>query len=452
MPVTRSPSRPVSGSPAYSPDDLPAYRGGSGGSAPPPPIGCTITLTGAIASLFGGTALTISGQTVSYTNAGAGAYAASQPIGQAYPIDWTGERIVENRRVSGSSSDAQHGIAVVRSDFGALVEARWGGVEWETTAFGTFPGSPTDRVAIGIRGDGTACVYQNGVRVKSGALFNPGTDNIFISAFVQDVDGESAEWEIITEGSQMTQYVDASLLDWCGQDTVPVWTPDSVLQSGDQAFWAVLTDSGVQYEDASLTTEQTGTGLVGGIRNQSAIGTATLTQATTGDKFSRTSEGLLYRSGSVTTQRMLFGGLTININNGVTVAWAGRTGSGTSGVAVGGENGHLQMSRSSGNFSVRVGGTTSLNVATDIANGQNRNCMATGLQTANGAERWMDGESKGIFSPNNSTTTFSAICIGTGTATATLGTAGEFYWRRIFICNRDLRAHAAQINAWLEAQ
>jgi hypothetical protein len=420
--------------------------------APPPPIGCAITLTGDIAGAFSGTALTISGQTVSYTTAGSGVYVASQPIGQAYPVDWAGERIVEARRVSASSSAAKWGIAVVRSDIGAVVAARWNGTLWETDTFGDIPGAPTDIMAIGIRDDGAATVYQNGVAVASGAVFDPTTDSIFIAAFVQDVDGESAEWEIITEGSQMTQYVDASLLDWCGQDTVPVWTPDSVLQSGDQAFWAVLTDSGVQYEDASLTTEQTGTGLVGGIRNQSSIGTATLTQSTTGDKFSRTSEGLLYRSGSVTTQRMLFGGLTIDINNGFTMAWAGRMGSGTGGVAVGGESLHLLMSRSSANFNVRVGGTTNVNAATDIANGQNRTCMATGLQTANGAERWMDGDSKGTFSPSNSTTTFSAICIGTGTATATLGTAGEFYWRRIFICNRDLRAHAAKINAWLEAQ
>jgi hypothetical protein len=32
--ISRSPSRPASGSPAYSPDDRPQYRGGSGGSVP----------------------------------------------------------------------------------------------------------------------------------------------------------------------------------------------------------------------------------------------------------------------------------------------------------------------------------------------------------------------------------------------------------------------------------
>lgn len=36
MPVTRSPSFPPSGPPSYSPDNLPVYRGGSGGSAPVP--------------------------------------------------------------------------------------------------------------------------------------------------------------------------------------------------------------------------------------------------------------------------------------------------------------------------------------------------------------------------------------------------------------------------------
>lgn len=36
MSVTRSPARPPSGPPVYHPDDLPVYRGGSGGAAPAP--------------------------------------------------------------------------------------------------------------------------------------------------------------------------------------------------------------------------------------------------------------------------------------------------------------------------------------------------------------------------------------------------------------------------------
>lgn len=227
------------------------------------------------------------------------------------------------------------------------------------------------------------------------------------------------------------------------------WTPDDVLVEGDQAFWAIMTDSGTLYEDAALNTEQTSTGLVGGVKNRSQISSATLTQATTGDKFSRTAEGLLYRSGTTSTQRMLFGGLTININTGFTAAASFRTGSGIDGVAFGGESLHFLMSRSSANFNVRTGGTTIRSCATDITNNQDRTCMMSGTLGTSSAERWMDGVSQGVYSPDNSTTTFSALTIGTGTATATLGTAGEFSWRRIFICNRDLRAHEAEINAWL---
>lgn len=217
MPVTRSPTRPVSGSPAYSPDNLPVYRGGAGGAAPAP--SCTIALTDPTATV-GGLPLTVDGQTVSYTNAaGINYYAAEDLAG--YPIDWVGERLVEVRMdVYGSGLQK---VAILDSALSLAAELYWNGTEWRSDVAGEAEqlhgGTISQRAAIGIDGaTGDVSLYVDGAMVRSAvAFFTPGIDNILIFAAGTNLDaGTSGQWGVITDKDDFAATYVGDKLDWCG--------------------------------------------------------------------------------------------------------------------------------------------------------------------------------------------------------------------------------------------
>jgi hypothetical protein len=316
-------------------------------------------------------------------------------VAQAYPIDWAGERIAEARRVSASSPAAKWGIAVVRSDIGALVAARWNGTLWETDTFGDIPGAPTDIMAIGIRDDGAATVYQNGVAVASGAVFDPTTDNIFIAAFVQDVDGESAEWQIITEGSQMTQYVDASLRDWCGQDTVPVWTPDELAAAGRDSFWTDLDQPETKYQDTLLTTSAGVADPLGGIRNLSAISTTpTLSQATTANKWVVDANGYAYRTGSVNTANLGLNAFTVNVRTGALFGWKFTNGITGDSHFIGGST-TCRIWRQGSTIGLRYGSSSTLSFSSTAEALNNASTLVVASGTGDRVYVYLDGEELG---------------------------------------------------------
>ena len=211
--------------------------------APPAPV-CTITLTDSIATTAGAYPLTIDGQTVSYIADDDYANGlASQPLAQAYPIDWAGERVF-GMLISTAPATASTGIALVKSDLSKIAQISYNSLssEWESSAEG-LPAAPETAGAstlfgsIGIDGaTGDVTWYVNGTPVRSvSAYFNPATDNVVIAAVGNSlVNGESAEWTVVTNGADFqATYTDPALRDWCGQDTVPVISGALVTSDGD---------------------------------------------------------------------------------------------------------------------------------------------------------------------------------------------------------------------------
>lgn len=202
-----------------------------------PPIGCSITLTGDIAAVFGAEPLDISGQTVSKTvpETPADTYAAGGP---AVPVSWTGWRGFAYKAsvYSSASGMSSHSVGLYGPSVPAGIQVFWNefSSEWfinpnslpDTIKSGTFDEK------VGIRVDGATGdveVYVGGV-VKTKADY-PSLGGVFSGADIEPVamfggtgagnltEGDTYAAQIFTAAADLTDVgFPAGTLDWCGNE------------------------------------------------------------------------------------------------------------------------------------------------------------------------------------------------------------------------------------------
>ena len=233
MSVTRNPARPCAGSPAYSPDNLPVYRGGSAGGAPAPV--CEITITGDIAGDLGGQPLDISGQDVSITVPASppNFYAAGGP---AATVSWSGWRVFEFAATTYSTAgNSYHTAFAINSAYTKSVQATWeeaSGV-WliliNSGFIGTLSGTATSTTGIAINGSsGDAELYLDAHTITKadsgysglGALFSgdnaqPACTFGTSSPTLSEGDQYAATFTTDHESLRSATYP-SGYLDWCG--------------------------------------------------------------------------------------------------------------------------------------------------------------------------------------------------------------------------------------------
>src|SRR5690554_2144981 len=137
----------------------------------------------------------------------------------------------------------------------------------------------------------------------------------------------------------------------------PYFDPDSLLTGITNSFWTDLLQSGVLYQDVNLDTPAVATNdPIGGVRNLSKIGTATLGQSTTGDKFKLAADGRMERDGTVGSQR-LESNISMNLTNGFCFAFTATLGN-PSAIFSGGASLALRIQRSGLRLQTTFGDTT----------------------------------------------------------------------------------------------
>jgi hypothetical protein len=289
MPVTRNPVRPVSGSPAYSPDDLPVYRGGSSGPTPPP--ACTITLTGDIGPAFGFAAADVTGgNSFSVTNAAAGVYLASTAFASAEvrrALPAVGKKVwvqADNYSTSGGSGTNARagffaftagGVPLTFVTINGSTASGGAGAVAAYTAAGAqiaaalLPQGASAYCSIGVGHDGALYIYDP-VAVSQVALttLDAGFSGVFTSDCTLilfglcDLSGggpASAGGRIVTNQADM---IDRAALvgdeDWCGNALpISLYDPSVIFVAGVDGAYFDPSDMATLFQDSAGTTPVT---------------------------------------------------------------------------------------------------------------------------------------------------------------------------------------------------
>lgn len=222
---------------------------------------------------------------------------------------------------------------------------------------------------------------------------------------------------------------------------VAAWTPDVELAGVTNAFWAIPSSSTL-FQDSALTTPADETAdPIGGVDNQSSIGTSTLSQATTADKLKVAADGRIERDGTVTTQSLDLG-MTLDFANGFCIAVDFE---GLLSAPVFGQAPEFYALRASANaLGLRVGGFTSRTVA-DVFTTNRKRIVITG--DATNYEVFADGVSFGTYATDTAKTVYSALAIGLANA-ATSSVAAKY--GPILLAEKDMRSVIAELDAWME--
>lgn len=217
---------------------------GDSGSGPAP--ACAITLSGEGLGPFGLSPLDVDGQNVSITAAGGGTNYAAHSGLAGNPVDWAGKRGLQVQTTTLSSTAAQTQFARVRlSDFAQVVASyNVEGGFWSVshvsgmTVFGVLDltglTDPLLPVVLAIDGaTGDVSIYIDGVVACDknttpdtgtfaglGGMFFEQSETLLISLYVADA-ADTFAATVTTAGEEFDPVVDATLLDYCGNDTVP---------------------------------------------------------------------------------------------------------------------------------------------------------------------------------------------------------------------------------------
>jgi hypothetical protein len=222
------------------------------------------------------------------------------------------------------------------------------------------------------------------------------------------------------------------------------WTPDDVLAGVTNSFW---TDplAGTLFEDVSLETPATTGNPVGGVRNLSAIGTSTLSQSTTGNKFKVSSDGRIERDGTTTTQHLRFFTFSYTLSTGW--CFAADIEIPSTAYAFGGDVNLPRISRLTSGLTVNMANAFVTNIVNIFSSVDRRRIIFTGNETDFIVN--VDGVEYGPFSTGAARSSFSAIVLGLTNAAASQ--VGVIKYGRLLVAGKDLRANAAELDAWLGA-
>jgi len=226
------------------------------------------------------------------------------------------------------------------------------------------------------------------------------------------------------------------------------WSPDDVLAGVTNSFWSDPL-AGTLYEDAGLTTLADATNdPVGGVRNLSAIGTSTLSQSTTGNKFIVSADGRLQRTGATNTQ-VLLGSGSITLSNGfVFAADVEIPAASTFRTFFSAEDSvanRLIVVSNSASLIACAGSTVQRTVSSVFTAGNLRHRV---IVTGNATDFVIvvNGGAPVTYLTGSSLTTFPSWAIGKlwGSTSPNGMTFG-----RLLVAEKDLRANIAEIDAWL---
>lgn len=444
-------------------------------SATPPAPACSITLTGDIASAVGGTAMTIAGQTASYTlPAASSPYIVSTPEANLFSPPTVGTKLVEVKLEQ--TGDAQPSAALSGASYFLNILLFGGRYYVALLNQGTFTPvalagystgniSSSSKIAIGLAAGGTPVVFVDGAPIT---LFDAATETtpVDMTGFFSggaalaalDQSGFSSgsgSVEFVTAGANFeAHYVGSGLLDWCDTDTVPRFNPDSLVSVGGDIFYSsAFAAEDTLYQDAGLTTVAGTAGdPIGGIKNLSSTGTLALSQSTTADKFVvHVLEGVTRaRRTTTSTAKMLSDGV-FDMDAGMVLSIKFYLSSSQSPTLFGGNNNHLRVTRTSiGNLQIRAGGSTLRDIP-GVLPGTQVSYRVTLAFGAGLCDVYVNGEVVDSFATQTSTTVFDAVVIG---ATSVTGASiHDLYLEDVLLANTDGRLSAAavsQINAFME--
>ena len=244
--VTRSPSRPPSGFPAYAPTDLPVYRGGGSSftplslspiswvrtPAPPAAPACSITLDGTAFAGLGVAPADVSGQTASVTGAAAGSYGAGT---DARPMPTSGIVWVSSKDMAYSGTFLVNAASLIIVAYDASndpigyvyfsTDGTDHAVGINTSPFlGPFTGVTGGTIGVGH--DGEVYAYDRGASaIVKASDIDPGFAGIFASAVTLKagvlIDSSTTVTASVTVVTSQSDMVDLAGIagtgeDWCG--------------------------------------------------------------------------------------------------------------------------------------------------------------------------------------------------------------------------------------------